>query len=191
MAGAGTFGAGAFGAGAVGAGWARMLLPLALVAGAACTRDAVAPVPRTGANAPALRPSEQRADRVEIDKSERRMRLLRDGRVIASYRIDLGDAPQGHKRHRGDERTPEGEYRISERNRNSLPSVAARVLPQRRRPPVGARHGLDPGGDIMIHGGSSAWWREDWTDGCAAVSDAEIEEIWSRVPVGTPIRIDP
>ena len=165
---------------------------LVLIAGTACIRETAPPVPRTGANAPALLPPAQRADRIEIDKSERRMRLLREGRVIASYRIALGDAPSGHKRQRGDERTPEGEYRISERNRNSAFHLSLRVsYPNDGDRRWAREYGVDPGGDIMIHGGSSSWWREDWTDGCAAVSDAEIEDIWSRVPVGTPIRIDP
>ncbi|KRD75001.1 L,D-transpeptidase family protein [Lysobacter sp. Root983] len=137
-------------------------------------------------------PSAQRADRIVIDKSERRMDLLREGRVIGRYRIDLGDAPQGHKQRRGDERTPEGEYRISDRNPNSAFHLSLRVsYPNERDRRWAREQGVDPGGDIMIHGGSARWWREDWTDGCAAVSDGEIEEIWRRVPTGTPIRIQP
>ena len=171
----------------------RTALLAALLATGACARDEGAPpVPRTGGQAPALLPPAQRADRIVVDKSERRMRLLREGRVIASYRIALGDAPQGHKRRRGDERTPEGEYRISQRNPNSAFHLSLRVSypgPDDRR--RARASGLDPGGDIMSHGGSSRWWREDWTDGCIAVSDAEIEEIWRRVPRDVPIRIDP
>ncbi|RDZ29657.1 hypothetical protein DX914_02085 [Lysobacter silvisoli] len=141
---------------------------------------------------PPLAPSEQRADRIVVDKSERRMQLLREGRVLASYRIDLGDAPSGHKHRQGDERTPEGEYRISERNPNSLFHLSLRVsYPNAADREQARAQGADPGGDIMIHGGSARWWREDWTDGCVAVTDAEIEQIWQRVPVGTPIRIDP
>ncbi|KRD40166.1 hypothetical protein ASE35_02345 [Lysobacter sp. Root916] len=137
-------------------------------------------------------PSAQRADRIVIDKSERRMDLLREGRVIGRYRIDLGDAPQGHKRRRGDERTPEGEYRISDRNPSSAFHLSLQASYPNERDRRWARElGVDPGGDIMIHGGSARWWREDWTDGCAAVSDDEIEEIWRRVPTGTPIRIQP
>ncbi|SFK75174.1 L,D-transpeptidase family protein [Lysobacter sp. cf310] len=167
---------------------------IALVAATACAQDdrRTVQAPRTGANAPALLPPAQRADRIVIDKSERRMELLREGRVIGRYRIDLGDAPQGHKQRRGDERTPEGEYRISDRNPNSAFHLSLRVsYPNERDRDRAREHGADPGGDIMIHGGSARWWREDWTDGCAAVSDAEIEEIWRRVPTGTPIRIEP
>lgn len=172
-------------------------LPAALTVATACMRDSdrTKPPARTGANAPALLPPAQRADRIEIDKSERRMRLLREGRVIGSYRIVLGDAPGGHKHRQGDERTPEGEYRISERNPNSAFHLSLRVsYPNEHDRRRARERGVDPGGDIMIHGGTSPWWREDWTDGCVAVSDAEIEEIeeiWSRVPAGTPIRIDP
>lgn len=172
----------------------RVAWSIALVAATACAQDEgrAVPVQRTGANAPALLPPAQRADRIVIDKSERRMELLREGRVIGRYRIDLGDAPQGHKQQRGDERTPEGEYRISDRNPNSAFHLSLRVSYPNEHDRWHAReHGVDPGGDIMIHGGSARWWREDWTDGCAAVSDAEIEEIWRRVPAGTPIRIDP
>ena len=169
-----------------------LLAALALVA--ACVRDdgSESPAPRTGANAPALLPAAQRADRIEIDKSERRMRLLREGKVIGSYRIVLGDAPGGQKHRQGDERTPEGEYRINERNPNSAFHLSLRVsYPNEHDRRQARERGVDPGGDIMIHGGTSPWWREDWTDGCVAVSDAEIEEIWSRVPSGIPIRIDP
>lgn len=170
-----------------------LLAALAMLA--ACARDggnANPAPPRTGANAPALLPPAQRADRIEIDKSERRMRLLRKGEVIGSYRIVLSDAPGGHKYQQGDERTPEGEYRISERNPNSAFHLSLRVsYPNEHDRRQARERGVDPGGDIMIHGGTSPWWREDWTDGCVAVSDAEIEEIWGRVPSGIPIRIDP
>lgn len=106
-----------------------MTLLTALTVATACMRDGdrAKPPARTGANAPALLPPAQRADRIEIDKSERRMRLLREGKTIGSYRIVLGDAPGGHKHRRGDERTPEGEYRISERNPNSAFLLSLRV----------------------------------------------------------------
>ena len=141
---------------------------------------------------PALAPSAQHADEIRVDKSERRMELLRDGKVIKAYRILLGDAPIGHKRQQGDERTPEGRYSISFRNdksrfhlslRISYPNAADRAQAQAR--------GVDPGGDIMIHGKTPPGYSRDWTDGCIALTDQQIEEVWRLVPVGTPIVISP
>lgn len=144
------------------------------------------------ATPPPLAPAAQRADRIVVDKSDRRMRLLRDGKVVRSYRIALGDAPVGHKTTQGDERTPEGEYRIDGRNPQSRFHLSLRVsYPDAADRAQARRRGADPGGDIFIHGGTPPGHARDWTDGCIAVSDAEIEEIWSLVPTGIPIRIDP
>lgn len=141
---------------------------------------------------PALAPAAQRADEIRVDKSERRMELLRDDKVIKTYRILLGDAPIGHKRQQGDERTPEGRYSITFRNdksrfhlslRISYPNAADRAQAQAR--------GVDPGGDIMIHGKTPPGYSRDWTDGCIALTDQQIEEVWRLVPVGTPIIISP
>ena len=141
---------------------------------------------------PAMAPASQRADRIVVVKSLRRMQLLRDGKVIRSYPILLGDAPTGHKRQQGDERTPEGEYRISGRNPNSRFHLSLRVSYPNAADRSQARgRGVDPGGDIMIHGGTPAGYRRDWTDGCIALSNPQIEEVWSLVPTGIPIRIDP
>lgn len=141
---------------------------------------------------PAMAPASQRADSIVVDKSERRMRLLRDGKLIRTYSILLGDAPSGHKRQQGDERTPEGAYRISGRNPNSRFHLSLRVsYPNQADRKQARARGVDPGGDIMIHGGTPRGYRRDWTDGCIALSDAQIEEVWSLVPNGTPIRIDP
>ena len=120
------------------------------------------------------------------------MQLLRDGKVLRTYRIALGDAPVGHKRQQGDERTPEGDYTISFRNAKSRFHLSLRVsYPNAADRAQAAARGVDPGGDIMIHGNTPPGYTGDWTDGCIAVTDAEIEEIWRLVPVGTPIRIDP
>jgi len=141
---------------------------------------------------PAMAPVSQRADRIVVDKSERRMRLLRDGKLIRTYSILLGDAPIGHKRQQGDERTPEGEYRIGGRNPNSRFHLSLRVsYPNDADRKQARARGVDPGGDIMIHGGTPPGYRRDWTDGCIALSDTQIEEVWSLVPNGIPIRIDP
>lgn len=120
------------------------------------------------------------------------MELLRDGKVIKTYRILLGDAPVGHKRQQGDERTPEGRYRITFRNDKSRFHLSLRVsYPNEADRKQARARSVDPGGDIMIHGGTPPGYSRDWTDGCIALSNAQIEEVWRLVPVGTPITILP
>lgn len=141
---------------------------------------------------PPLASAAERVDEIRVDKSERRMTLLRDGRIVKSYRILLGDAPVGHKRQQGDERTPEGRYRITFRNDKSRFHLSLRVsYPNEADRRQARARGVDPGGDIMIHGGTPPGYSRDWTDGCIALSDAQIEEVWRLVPVGTPIEISP
>lgn len=141
---------------------------------------------------PQLAPKAERADEIRVDKSERRMELLRAGHVIKTYRILLGDAPVGHKRQQGDERTPEGRYRITFRNSRSRFHLSLRVSYPNQADRAQARaRGVDPGGDIMIHGGTPPGFSRDWTDGCIALSNDQIEDVWTRVPVGTPITILP
>ncbi|QWF15332.1 L,D-transpeptidase family protein [Lysobacter capsici] len=141
---------------------------------------------------PAMAPAAQRVDRIVVDKSQRRMQLFRNNMVIRTYPILLGDAPSGHKRQQGDERTPEGDYRISGRNPNSRFHLSLRVsYPNDADRKQARARGVDPGGDIMIHGGTPAGYRRDWTDGCIALTNPQIEEVWSLVPTGTPIRINP
>ena len=120
------------------------------------------------------------------------MELLRGDKVIASYRIVLGDAPVGHKRQQGDERTPEGDYRITYRNGKSRFHLSLRIsYPNEADRRWANARGVDPGGDIMIHGATPVGYTRDWTDGCIAVTNAEMEDIWRRVPIGTPIHIAP
>ena len=148
--------------------------------------------PAHGMQPPAMAPRSEQADRIRVDKSERRMELLRDGRVLKRYTIRLGDEPVGHKRQQGDERTPEGEYRISGRNPNSRFHLSLRIsYPDAADRKQARTRGVDPGGDIFIHGGNSVLTPFDWTDGCIAVTDAQIEEVWRLVPTGISIRIDP
>lgn len=141
---------------------------------------------------PPLASAAERVDEILVDKSERRMTLLRDGRIVKSYLILLGDAPIGRKRQQGDERTPEGRYRITFRNDKSRFHLSLRVsYPNEADRRQARARGVDPGGDIMIHGGTPPGYSRDWTDGCIALSDAQIEEVWRLVPVGTPITISP
>ncbi|MFK3650022.1 murein L,D-transpeptidase family protein [Lysobacter enzymogenes] len=152
----------------------------------------VCAAPAAARTPPAMAAKAQQADFIVVDKSERRMQLLRGGKVLRSYKILLGDAPKDHKRQQGDERTPEGEYRISGRNQNSRFHLSLRVSYPNAYDRKQARvRGVDPGGDIMIHGGTPPGYGRDWTDGCIALTDREIEEVWSLVPTGTTIRIDP
>jgi murein L,D-transpeptidase YafK len=132
--------------------------------------------------------------RIVIEKSERRMHLLHGEKVLRSYDIALGREPVGQKRREGDGRTPEGNYIIDRRNPRSAFHLSLGIsyptVSQRR---VAREAGLSPGGDIFIHGqaGKHRGRGTDWTEGCIAVTDREIEEIYAMVRVGTPITIRP
>ncbi len=117
--------------------------------------------------------------------------------VLRTYRdIKLGDAPTGHKQFEGDEKTPEGVYKISGRNGGSRYHLSLRIsYPDATDRANAARAGRSPGGDIFIHGQPNGALLPripyDWTDGCIALSNAEIEEVWRLVPNGTPVTIRP
>lgn len=136
------------------------------------------------------------ADYLIIDKSERLLIAYQNGRPIKAYRgLQFGDAPMGHKRFQGDERTPEGVYLIDRRNpRSSFHLSLGISYPNRNDLAFAAQYGRSAGGDIFIHGqptGMAGRMRGDWTDGCIALTNAEIEELWQIVPDGTPIEIRP
>jgi murein L,D-transpeptidase YafK len=144
-------------------------------------------------------PPGARADRVRVDKSERTLVLLRDGRALKTYRVSLGGAPLGHKRREGDERTPEGTYLLDYRNPRSGMHRSLHVsYPDSADAARAGAAGEDPGGMIMVHGirNGVGWMGRlhrlaDWTDGCIAVTNGEMDEIWRAVPDGTPIDIRP
>ena len=151
------------------------------------------------ATPPPMAAATDQADAIHVDKSSRILTLLRDGTPIATYDISLGaDGDGGHKRREGDERTPEGSYVIDWRNDRSIAHLSLHIsYPDAADTARAESVGEDPGGDIMIHGIANGWgwlgrlhlaW--DWTDGCIAVTNAEMREIWSRVPNGTPIEIE-
>ncbi|HEX6040614.1 L,D-transpeptidase family protein [Longimicrobium sp.] len=149
-------------------------------------------------DAPPL-PSDARADLVRVDKGARTLTLLRDGRPLKTYRVSLGGAPRGHKRQEGDERTPEGRYLLDYRNPHSFAHLSLHVSYPDSSDQARARAaGVPPGGMIMVHGlrDGLGWMGRlhrlvDWTDGCIAVTNAEMDEIWRAVPDGTPIEIRP
>ena len=139
------------------------------------------------------------ADHVVVHKAERRLELLRNGQVFKSFPIALGGAPEGHKEREGDQRTPEGTYRLDLRNPNSAFFLAMRVSYPNAEDIRRARaRGVSPGSNIMIHGlpnelryPSRHYLYEDWTDGCIAVSNSAMIDIWLSVPDNTPITILP
>ena len=134
-----------------------------------------------------------RADRIVVHKARREMLLLLGNSLLRTYRVALGRDPIGHKEREGDGRTPEGRYTIDRRNPKSRYYLSLHIsYPNESDRARAATQGVDPGGDIMIHGLKDGVIRDDdWTQGCIAVTDAEMEEIWALVPEGTPISIEP
>ncbi|MBE3638250.1 L,D-transpeptidase family protein [Mangrovicoccus algicola] len=128
---------------------------------------------------------------IYISKERRKLYLLHEAQVIKSYDIGLGFNPVGHKVARGDGRTPEGLYLIDRRNPNSAYHLSLGIsYPNRADTERSKTLGVDPGGDIFIHGESSKPMNgKDWTAGCIAVTDKEMEEIFAMVKTGTPIYI--
>ena len=125
--------------------------------------------------------------------------LLSKGKVLRSYKVALGGEPIGPKTRQGDHRTPEGLYVLDSRNPNSHFYKALHIsYPNAKDIAAAQKLRVSPGGDIMLHGlpKEYAWVGKahalhDWTDGCVAVSDEEMDEIWKLVHVGTPIEIKP
>jgi murein L,D-transpeptidase YafK len=140
-----------------------------------------------------------RADYVVVDKSDRKLYLYRAGRVLREFDVSLGLVPNGPKQREGDFRTPEGKYSLGGRNVNSDFFLSIHVSYPNEADRARARaQGVDPGGEIMIHG----WPNEpkydlrryqgaDWTDGCIAVSNSDMVDIWLMTRESTPIEIRP
>ena len=131
---------------------------------------------------------------IVVNKEARRMYLMHDDKVLKDYDIDLGFAPIGDKFFEGDGRTPEGTYIIDRRNPNSQFYLSLGIsYPNARDRAEAAALGKPPGGDIFIHGNSSPFKRkrEDWTWGCIAVTNREMEEVYSMVRTGTIVSIYP
>jgi murein L,D-transpeptidase YafK len=147
----------------------------------------------------AVHDSATKADQVIVVKSQRTLTLLSHGKVLRTYKVALGGTPVGAKEQQGDHKTPEGRYILDRRNAKSRFYKSIHVsYPNEQDKERAARRGVSPGGDIMIHGLPNGFgWlgathrAQDWTDGCVAVTNQEIDEIWGLVPDGTPIEIRP
>lgn len=140
-------------------------------------------------------PTAEQVDLVVVIKSERSLYLYRDGMPVRSYKIGLGDEPIGDKFQSGDERTPEGTYKLDWRNPESKFYKSIHIsYPNAEDRRMAERRGVDPGGQIMIHGQPDYDFRKrsgDWTDGCIAVSNEAMDVLWRLVPEDTPIHIYP
>lgn len=135
-----------------------------------------------------------RVTQIQVFKGERKMYLLSGPKVLKTYKIGLGGNPTGPKRFEGDGKTPEGYYLISHRNPNSAYHLSLGIsYPNEQDVAFAESQGKRPGGDIFIHGqaGKNRGRGKDWTAGCIAVTDDEIEEIYSMITPGTGIWIFP
>jgi murein L,D-transpeptidase YafK len=139
------------------------------------------------------------ADQVVVRKGERKLLLMRHGEVLRTFRVALGLNPEGHKQFEGDYRTPEGKYRLTRRNPNSEYFLSIQIdYPNDNDMKRARRQGQRPGGAIMIHGQPNVprkprdyYTNVDWTEGCIAVSNSDMVEIWLMTPPDTPIEIQP
>ncbi len=138
-------------------------------------------------------------DRIVAEKTARRLSIFRDGKQIKTYRVALGRNPVGSKQEEGDMKTPEGIYKIDGRNAQSSFHLAVHIsYPSDNDNARAAERGVSAGFDIMIHGirnglgwiGAFHRWK-DWTAGCIALTDEEIEELWRVTPAGTTVEIRP
>lgn len=163
------------------------LLTLGLIVScSACSRDAESKNP-------------EQADRIVILKSAHVLNLMSGDRVLRTYKVALGRNPVGPKTRKNDHRTPEGEYVIDSKKANSRFYRALHIsYPSQADRDEARRDGYDPGGDVEIHGieNGLGWMGKlhrsiDWTDGCIAVTDPEMDEIWKQVSIGTPVEIRP
>lgn len=141
----------------------------------------------------------QKADFVLVVKSKSELYLKRGGEIIKKYNVVFGANPKGHKQKEGDKRTPEGLYVLDYKKDDSSFYKSIHIsYPNKVDKKRAAEMGVEPGGFIMIHGQrngfewlTSAIQSFNWTDGCIAVSNGDMDEIWQAVDVGTPIEIKP
>ena len=143
--------------------------------------------------------SNKKADLVVVVKSEYRLYLIRDGKLFESFPVVFGSNPKGHKQQQGDGRTPEGDYVLDYKNANSAYYKSIHVsYPNEQDREDARKRGVSPGGDIMIHGQPNRWGKFspvtqlfNWTDGCIALNNSDMDAVWNAVDPGTPIQIRP
>lgn len=148
---------------------------------------------------PCLVFSTNKADAVLVDKSDAKLYLMKQGSKYASFQVTFGREPKGHKQQQGDERTPEGHYTLDYKNSNSDFYRSIHISYPNAQDSENARKlGVDPGGDIMIHGQANGWeWAAiiaqlfNWTNGCIALKNPDMDRVWEAVDPGTPIEIRP
>ncbi len=136
-------------------------------------------------------------DKIWVQKSERKLHLVKDRKIVRTFPIQLGQKPVGHKRREGDSRTPEGLYNVSKRNSISEYYRALEIsYPNRADRLSAAIQGVDPGGKIMIHGEpddplTMLTLKKDWTQGCIALKNQHMRVVWKAASRGTPVLIEP
>jgi murein L,D-transpeptidase YafK len=143
--------------------------------------------------------SQQIADMVLVEKSKSRLYLMKEGQPFASFRVSFGSNPRGHKQEQGDGRTPEGRYILDYKNAGSAYYKSIHIsYPNAKDRKAARKRGVDPGGDIMIHGQKNGYGRLsfivqrfNWTNGCIALSDRDMDTVWNAIKPGTPIEIRP
>jgi murein L,D-transpeptidase YafK len=148
---------------------------------------------------PAISFATGKADSVLVVKSESKLCLMNENKVVKAYHATFGANPKGHKQQEGDERTPEGKYILDHKNEDSSFFKAIHIsYPNDEDKKRAKQKGVSPGGQIMIHGQKNGFgWlsflvqRFNWTDGCIALSNSDMDEVWDSVEVGTPIEIKP
>ena len=144
-------------------------------------------------------PETVKVDHVVVLKSQRTLTLMRQGKAWKTYKVSLGGDPIGPKKQEGDHKTPEGTYVLDRRNPHSKFYRSIHIsYPDAKARANAAKLGVSPGGDVFVHGLPNGFgWlgkthlERDWTDGCIAVADQEMDEIWEAVADGTPIEIKP
>jgi murein L,D-transpeptidase YafK len=175
---------------------ARLLAYLALIAVLGLLTASLF-IPPERVNLPPPPPLSGQIDRIVIEKSARRMQLIQDDQVVRTYTIALGFTPEGDKRRQGDGKTPEGEFTIDRRNDQSAFHLSLGLdYPHKDDLQRASAGGYSAGGDIFIHGqpnaiGDGFRLRGDWTNGCIAVTNREMREIWEVTPIGTKVEIRP
>lgn len=148
---------------------------------------------------PAIAFGMEKADRVLVVKSKSKLYLKKQGKILKQFHASFGANPRGHKQKKGDERTPEGKYILDYKNQDSRFYKSIHIsYPNEADKKRAKKMGVSPGGYIMIHGQKNGFGRVafitqhfNWTDGCIAVSNHAMDEIWLAVDVGTPIEIKP